>query len=210
MPQSIDYYYSSRSIYAYFGAQRIVQLARQHVRQLVHKPIDLSKVIPASGSLPFEQRSPLHKSHFFGREIERWSEWLDIPALVDPVHHHGDRQWPSGFIIAAQRSGADVDSLHHAILQALWRDDRDIADPSVLAAVATEAGLDAKPLRDSALSDPVQQEFAHNTAQAIKVGVFGSPSYIVDGDMFYGQDRLPMVERALQRAFRAGGPAPKW
>ncbi len=202
MPPAIDYFYSTRSIYAYFGAQRIIDLARQHGRRLVHKPVDLSRVIPASGSLPFAQRSPRNKQHFFGREIELWSEYLDIPALVDPVHHYGDRALPSGFVIAAQQQGADVGALHLAILAALWRDDRDVGDPQVLSAIAREAGLDPAPLQDAAQSEVVQAQFERNTEEAITRGVFGSPTYFVDDEMFYGQDRLMMVERALRQPFR--------
>lgn len=210
MPGTIDYYYSTRSIYAYFGAERIVALARSTGRVLVHKPIDLSRVIPASGSLAFDQRPAGHKNYFFGREIERWSEYLDIPVLVDPVHHVGNREWPSGFVIAAQQQGADVDALHVAILRALWRDDRDVGDPQVLAQIAREAGLDAQPLFRAAQDTDVQQVFARYSEEAVACGVFGSPTYIVDGEMFYGQDRLMMVERALKQPFKPAGPAPVW
>ncbi len=210
MPGTIDYYYSTRSIYAYFGAERIVTLARDAGRVLVHKPIDLSRVIPASGSLAFDQRPASHKNYFFGREIERWKEYLGIPVLVDPVHHVGNREWPSGFVIAAQMQGADVDALHVAILRALWQDDRDVGDPDVLAQIAREAGLDPHPLLSAALDAAVQQVFARNSEEAVACGVFGSPTYIVDGEMFYGQDRLMMVERALKQPFKPAGPAPVW
>lgn len=210
MPPAIDYFYSTRSIYAYFGAQRIIDLARQHGRRLVHKPVDLSRVIPAGGSLPFAQRPGRNKDYFFGREIEHWSEYLGIPALVDPRHHYGDRALPSGFVIAAQQQGADTDQLHLAILTALWRDDRDVGDAEVLSAIAHEVGLEPAPLRDAALGVEVQAEFSRNTDEAIARSVFGSPTYCVDGDMFYGQDRLMMVERALQQPFRPPGPMPRW
>ncbi len=210
MPGTIDYYYSTRSIYAYFGAQRIVDLARTAGRTLVHKPIDLSRVVPASGSQAFGQRSAAHKHYFFGREIERWSEYLDMPVRVDPVHHIGNREWPSGFVMAAQQQGADVDALHVAILRALWQDDRDISDPQVLEQIASEAGLAPEPLRLAALTPEVQQAFARNSDEAVAMGVFGSPTYVVDGEMFYGQDRLMMVERAVRQPFRSKGPAPRW
>ena len=204
MPAAIDYYYATRSIYAYFGAARICALARDSGRRLNHKPIDLSRVVPAVGSQPFADRSAAHLRHFFGREIERWSEFLDIPALVEPSHHYGDRAMSSGFVIAARQQGGDVDALHLAILQALWRDDRDVADAAVLSDIAREAGLDPEPLRAAAMTPAVQAEFDQNTRDAIALGVFGSPTYIVDGEMFYGQDRLMMVERALRRPFRPG------
>jgi 2-hydroxychromene-2-carboxylate isomerase len=210
MSGSIDYYYSTRSIYAYFGAERIVALARAAGRTLVHKPVDLSRVVPASGSLAFEQRPVSHKRYFFGREIERWSETLGIPVIVDPVHHFGDRTWSAGFVIAAQQQGADVDTLHTAILRALWQDDRDLGDPQVLSQIALEAGLDPAPLHAAAHSAAVQATFVQNSEEAVTRGVFGSPTYIVDGDMVYGQDRLMMVERALKRPFKPAGLAPTW
>jgi 2-hydroxychromene-2-carboxylate isomerase len=210
MSATIDYYYSTRSIYAYFGAERIVALARQAGRRLVHKPIDLSRVVPASGSLAFDQRPSSHKHHFFGREIERWSEYLGIPVLTDPVHHFGDRTLSSGWVIAAQQQGADVDRLHIAILRALWQDDRDLSDAQVLSQITHEAGLDPAPLLAVALGAEVQAIFANNTEEAVARGVFGSPTYIVDGEMFYGQDRLMMVERALQQPFKPAGALPNW
>lgn len=208
--KTIDYYYSTRSIYAYFGAQRIVDLARRFGRRLVHRPVDLSRVVPAAGSLPFDKRSAAHKAYQFGREIERWSEYLAIPALVDPVHHFGDRTLSAGVILAAQAAGADVDRLHVDMLTALWRDDRDLSSTEVLASLVSGIGADAKAILDAARAADIQAAFNQCTELAIADGVPGSPTYIVDGDLFYGQDRLMMVERALERPFAPPGPAPNW
>lgn len=208
--KTIDYYYSTRSIYAHFGAQRIVDLARRFGRRLIHRPVDLSRVIPAAGSLPFDKRSTAHKTYQFGREIERWSEYLGIPALVDPVHHFGDRTLSSGVILAAQDTGADVDRLHVDMLAALWRDDRDLSSAEVLESLVSGVGADAKAILDAARSANVQAAFNRCTELAMANGVPGSPTYIVDGELFYGQDRLMMVERALERPFAPPGPPPKW
>ncbi len=201
MDKVIDYFYSTRSIYAYFGAARIVAIAHRHGCRLVHKPVDLSRVVPAAGSQPFAERSAIQRRHQFGREIERWSEYLAVPALVDPSNHHGDRALPSGVVIAAQAMGLDVDALHLAVLRALWRDDRDIGSPDVLAAIARDTGIDPQPLLAAALAPETQAAFARNTEEAIARHVLGSPTYIVDGENFYGQDRLMMVERALEHPF---------
>ena len=75
-------FHATRLIYAHFGAERIVGLARRSGRRPVHPPIDPSKVVPAAGGLPFDRRPAAHKAYHFGREIERWSEFLGIPALV--------------------------------------------------------------------------------------------------------------------------------
>lgn len=199
--KTIEYYYSTRSVFAYLGAARIVDLAERFGRRLVHRPIDLSRLLEGLGGVPFERRNEAQRRHLFGREIEHWGEFLGIPVLVDPAHHYGDRALPSGFVIAAQRRGADADRLHIEVLTALWRDDRDIANADVLAGLARRAGFDPEPLLDAALTSGVQDEFARNTEDAIAKGVLGSPTYFVDGDMFYGQDRLMMVERALERPF---------
>jgi 2-hydroxychromene-2-carboxylate isomerase len=208
--KTIDYYYSTRSIYAYFGAQRIVDLARRFGRRLIHRPVDLSRVVPAAGSLPFDKRSAAHKAYQFGREIERWSEYLGIPALVDPVHHFGDRTLSAGVILAAQAAGADVDRLHVDMLTALWRDDRDLSSVEVMASLVRGVGADAQAILDVARAADTQAAFNQCSELAIAAGVPGSPTYIVDGDLFYGQDRLMMVERALERPFAPPGPSPKW
>ena len=199
--KDIEYFYSTRSVYAYLGAARIVALARRFGRRLIHRPIDLSRLLEGIGGVPFDRRNDAQRRYQFGREIERWGEFLGVPVLVDPRHHYGDRALPSGFVIAAQRVGADADRLHLAVLTALWRDDRDIASPAVLADLARAEGIDPAPLLAAAPTADVQDEFAANTEAAIAKDVLGSPTYIVDGDLFYGQDRLMMVERALERPF---------
>jgi len=203
---TIDYYYSVRSVYADFGSKRIIALARRFGRTLRHRPIDLSRVVPAAGSLPFGQRSTTLRDYQFGRELERWSEWLGLPVIVDPVHHYGDRDLPSGLVLAAQQAGCDVDALSDALLAALWRDDRDIADRSVLTDIAASVGIDAVPLLERALAADVQASFEASTLEAMRIGVLGSPTYVVDGESFYGQDRLMFVERQLERPFRPARP----
>ncbi|MGE3649343.1 MAG: DsbA family protein, partial [Reyranellaceae bacterium] len=74
----------------------------------------------------------------------------------------------------------------------------------------TGVGGDAKAIHDAARSEAIQAEFDQCTGQAMADGVPGSPTYIVDGELFYGQDRLMMVERALERPFAPAGPPPKW
>ena len=210
MSGSIDDDQSTRSAHASLGAERIVAPARAARRTLVHKPVNLGPVVPASGSLAFEQRPGSHKQYFCGREIERWSEYLGIPVIVDLIHHGGDRTWSAGFVIAAQQQGADVDSLHTAILRALCRDDRDLADPQVLPQIAREAGFDPSTLHAAAQGEAVQAAFVQNSEEAAARGVFGSPTCFFDDDMFYGQDRLMMLARALRRLFKPAGPAPTW
>jgi 2-hydroxychromene-2-carboxylate isomerase len=86
--------------------------------------------------------------------------------------------------------------LSGAVFTAVWEQQRDIADASTLAALLAENGLDAGRLAESR-SDAVQQRYEGNTQAAMDAGVFGAPSYVIDGEIFWGQDRLDFVQRRL-------------
>lgn len=202
----IDYFYSAHSAYAYLGAQALYRICAAHPgTELVHRPILLSPVVEAAGGLSFAARSQAHVDYFFGREIERWAEWRGLPVIDHrPTYHDNPLDLPNGLIIAAQRDGLDVNALSFAILQAHWRDDADIADPRLLSELLVRLGLPVEPLMAAARSAPAIDEQAVNTQEAIDRALFGSPTYVVDGDPFYGQDRLELVARALTRPFRPG------
>ncbi len=201
----IEYYYSAHSAYAYLGAQRLYQICKSHGATLIHRPILLGPVIQAAGGASFAGRSRAHVDYFFGRELERWAEWRDLPVIHHrPTFHDNPLDLANGMIIAAQEAGEDVDALSFAILQAHWRDDADHADAGTLARLATGLGMDAAALVAAAQSDTIQAQHQANTLQAIELGLFGSPTYIVEGDPFYGQDRLEMVDRALVQPFKPG------
>jgi 2-hydroxychromene-2-carboxylate isomerase len=193
----IEYYYSVSSVFAYFGSHRLTELAQRHGARVIHKPIFHGVVVPETGGLRFRTMSPVRIAHFF-REVERWSAYLNIPVVSgDPKNHYTARELPSGMVIAAQRHGLDVDTLSFKICEALWRDERDMADASVLAEIATSLGMDAELLLNDALLPDVQAEYEKNSKDCVAKGGFGSPTYVVNDEPFWGQDRLEFVERAL-------------
>ena len=196
----IEYFYTAHSAFAYLGSARFLAIAAAAGRRIVHKPMDLHRVVAAGGAGPTRARSRAHRAYYFGREIERWAEWRGAPVTRGmPTHHHNDMALANGMIVAGTLQEVDMDRLAHAMLQAHWRDDADLADRATLAALALEVDLDPRPLLDAALTPAVQAQYAANTDEAVARSVFGSPTYFVDGDMFYGQDRLEMVERALDK-----------
>jgi 2-hydroxychromene-2-carboxylate isomerase len=206
VPQ-IEYFYSTHSAFAYIGSARFMAIARAAGREIVHKPMNLGPVMMAARGDGFGGFSEAHRAYFFGREIERWSEYRGAPAVnYRPTHHDNDLSLSSGMIIAAIDAGLSADNLAHAILEAHWRNDADHADPETLTRLATGANYDARRLLDRARDPDIQAKFRANTQEAIERSVFGSPTYFVDGDMFYGQDRLEFVERALLTPFRGQWP----
>jgi 2-hydroxychromene-2-carboxylate isomerase len=107
-------------------------------------------------------------------------------------------------VIAAQERGLDAQRLSHALLRALWAEERDIAIPKVRRAIADENGYDGAALLAAEGSAPVQELYRRFSAEAETLGVFGAPTFVIDGELFWGQDRLEFVDRRLD-ALRAGG-----
>ena len=198
----IEYFYSAHSAYAYLGSARSMAIAKAAGRTITHRPNDLRRVVPASGSTPFSERSKGHYAYFFRREIDRWAEERNAPVMVGrPTHHDKDMTLCNGMLIAGLAQDKNIDQLAHVMLESHWRDDSDLADRDTLVALARQVEMDPEPLLDAALSEEVQAIYEANTVEAIERSVFGSPAYFVDGDMFYGQDRLEMVERALRQPY---------
>jgi 2-hydroxychromene-2-carboxylate isomerase len=205
----IEYFYSAYSAYAYLGSARFAQIARAANRRIAHKPMDLRKVVAITGPGSTSGQTPERRSYFFGREIERWAEFRSAPVMEGfPTHHGKDMTLPNGMLIAGLLQGVNIDRLAHCLLEAHWRDDADLVDSETLIRLGETSGVDPAPLLDAALSPEAQAVYASNTEEAINRSVFGSPTYFVDGDMFYGQDHLELLERALERPFAGAWPRP--
>lgn len=206
MPE-IEYFYSAHSAYAYIGSARFMDIARAANRRIGHKPMDLRKVVAITGPGATNGLTRARRAYFSGREIERWAEFRCAPVMGGiPTHHDKDTTLCNGMLIAGLLESVNIDQLAHRMLEAHWRDDADLADGETLARIAEASGLDPRPLLDAALCAEVQAVYARNTEEAIERSVFGSPTYFVDGDMFYGQDHLEMIERALRRPFARTWP----
>jgi len=211
MTQEIEYFYAAHSAFAYIGSALFQRIAKDAGRKIVHRPMHLGTVMQetgAKGTRGFTgSLSPARSNYFFRREIERWAEYRDAPVMQGiPQYHYNDITLPNCMLIAAVDSGADADTLSHAILQAHWRDDADHADPATLKAIADGCGLDGAALLKAAEAPAIKAQYEKNTAEAIERSVFGSPTYVVDGDMFYGQDHLELVARAMKTPFRDTWP----
>lgn len=198
----IECIFSAHSGFAYIGWAALMEICARTGATLVHRPILLGPVVAAQGGKPFSSRSQAHVDYFFGREMERWAEVRGVPIIRQrPTHHDADYRLASGMILSLGETGGAVEAMTHRLLEAHWRDDADLSDARTLGVIAEELGHDREALLTEAGSSAVQEKLEANTARAIERHVFGSPTYIVDGDPFYGQDRLELVERAIRRPF---------
>ena len=198
----IEYYYAAYSAYAHLGHRRLLEIAAAGGHTVRHVPFDLRVVLDAIGAPNFRTRTRPHVQYFFGRDMERWAELRGVEMMARrPTHHDNDITLPNCTLIAAMHQGHDVGRLAGRMLEAHWRDDADLASPDDLAAIARDVGLDPAPLLAGAGAPEVLAEYRANTDEAIRRNVFGSPAYFACGDMFYGQDHLEMLERALAKPF---------
>jgi carboxymethylenebutenolidase len=198
MGRTVDYYFAPQSPWAYLGHQRFADIARQAGASIRVMPIDLGgKVFPISGGLPLGQRAPQRQAYRLV-ELQRFSQHLGAPLQLKPKYFPVSGDDAARLIIAADLAqGADAAmAVAGTVLSACWAQERNIADEKVLAELLAEQGLPAA-LLEKSHSQAVQERYDAYTQAAIDAGVFGAPSYVIEGEIFWGQDRLDFVERAL-------------
>jgi 2-hydroxychromene-2-carboxylate isomerase len=197
MPVTIEYWFSTASPWTWLGSERFAQLVQRSGAVVDVRPVDLGAVFAATGGTPFPQRSQARRS-YRQLELARWSRRLGLPLTLEPRYYPVDRGPSSRVVIAAQNAGSNALALSHAVLRAIWVEDRDIAEWDTLRGIADDCGLDGRALVAAAREPQVEAQYLQNTRSAVQAQVFGSPTFIVDGERFWGQDRLDfLAERVL-------------
>jgi 2-hydroxychromene-2-carboxylate isomerase len=202
---AVDCYYSLSSPWAYFAGPRLVDIVRRHHARLTLKPYDFQRVAPESGGVPIRTR-PEPRRRYHEVELDRRRRHLGMPLQLRPGHYPFENPppgWnePAGWmVIAAQERGLDAPRLSHAILRALWAEDRDIADAGTRRAIAAAEGMDGAALVEAERSAAVRTLYARYTEEALARGVFGAPTFVFEDVLYWGQDRLDFLDRALAAA----------
>ncbi len=200
MSTTVDYYFSPQSPWTYLGHERFASIARAAGAQIQVLPVDLGKVFPVSGGLPLGQRAPQRQAYRLV-ELPRFSQHLGVPLNLHPKYFPVASDAASRVIISVElHDGTDAAmAIAGAVMRAVWVEDRNIADEQELALMLKTLGLPAQ-RADDAHSAAVQERYAANSQRAIDAGVFGAPSYVVEGELFWGQDRLDFLQRRLAKA----------
>lgn len=197
MPNTVDYYFAPQSPWTYLGHDRFAAMARAAGAEVRVRPVDLGAVFKVSGGLPLGQR-PAQRQAYRLVELQRFADHLKLQMNVKPRFFPvaGD---PAAHLIIAVDLADGTEAamkLSKAVFNAVWAEERDIASEQVLSELLQEAGLPAQRLAESR-GQLVQNRYAADTNAAIEAGIFGAPSYVVDGEIFWGQDRLDFVQRRL-------------
>jgi 2-hydroxychromene-2-carboxylate isomerase len=196
MTSPIDFYFDFSSPYGYFASTRIDDLAARHGRIVVWRPILLGAVFKITGQQPLPT-IPL-KGSYAKHDLARSARLFGVPFKL-PTKFPVAGQAPSrAYYWVAARDAAHGRRLAQALYRAYFAEDRDISSPEVTANVAAKLGIDRDELLH-ALNEPAVKEHLKNEVDAaIERGVFGSPYIIVDGEPFWGADRLDQVGRWLE------------
>ncbi len=199
MSLKIDYYFSPQSPWTYLGHERFAQIAKAASATISVLPVDLGRVFPVSGGLPLSKRAPQRQGYRLV-ELQRFADYLERPIVLNPRFFPVSGDDAAQLIIAVDRGdGTEAAmALAGAVMRGVWVEQRNIAEPTVLQAMLAECGLPAKRLDDSQ-SQAVHERYEADSQAAIDAGVFGAPSDVVDGEIFWGQDRLGFLERRLAR-----------
>ena len=183
MPKTIDYFLTPVSPWTYLGHDRLVAIAARHGAAIAPKLVDFGRVFPISGGLPLAKRAPQRQAYRL-MELARWRDHLGIPINFQPKFGAASGEPGTKWILAAREHGAKPAlDLAGAIMRARWADERDIADEATLAARAATPGIAAA--------------YEADTQEAMDRQVFGAPTYVYRDELFWGQDRLDFLDRAL-------------
>ncbi|MEP7100678.1 MAG: 2-hydroxychromene-2-carboxylate isomerase [Burkholderiales bacterium] len=195
----VDYYFAPQSPWTYLGHDRFAAIAKATGARVNVLPVDLGRVFPATGGLPLAKRAPQRQAYRLV-EMQRFSEHLGLPMNLQPTYFPVAGDAAARLIIAVgEHDGSDAAmALAGALMRAVWAEQRDIADTGTLASKLAECSLPAQRL-DDANAPAVQARYDTDSLRAIDIGVFGAPSYVVDGEIFWGQDRLDFLQRRLAR-----------
>ena len=198
MRPTIEYFLVPNSPWTYLGHERLRAIAARAGAVIEPLPFDLGgQVFPISGGLPLAKRAPQRQAYRLV-ELQRFSGHLKVAMNLQPRFFPVNADLASRAIVAVHLADGPERALDFAgaAMRAVWAEERNLADPDVLAAALAEQGLPAQRLADASMP-VVEQRFQANTARAIERQVFGAPSYVIGGELFWGQDRLDFVERKL-------------
>lgn len=205
MARSVEYYYSFQSPWAYIGHKPFFDLVSAHGLTVDYKPVFLGELFSETGGLPLAKRHPLRQRYRMV-ELQRWREKRGLNFNLQPKYWPFSARLADGVAVAIAASGGNPEPFMRHVFEGIWVHDLNLADPETVMALADRSGLLGTALIEQSKSVEVEDIYEQNRQDAIAHGVFGSPAYVLDGEVFWGQDRIDLLADALtsgRAAFRA-------
>ena len=195
MTKSVDFYFDVGSPTAYLAHNRLKQLKLEYGCSVIYHPVLLGGLFKASGnSSPVTV--PAKGRYMMMEDLPRFAEIYNVPLNTNPHFPINTLNLMRGAVSSLDEEY--FDTYIDTIFKAIWVEGRDMGDLDTVIEALTAAGLDAKAIIEATQRPEVKQKLISNTEQAVERGLFGAPTMFVDGEMFFGQDRLQFVEAALK------------
>jgi 2-hydroxychromene-2-carboxylate isomerase len=197
MSREIDYYFSLTSPWAYIGHKAFRDVVSAYDLKVNHKPVLLGELFSETGGLPLGKRHPVRQRYRIV-ELQRWRDKRGLDFNLHPAHWPYNGRLADGMVIAAVQAGLDPDAFLRTGYSAVWEGQRDLGNADVLVELADAAGLPGKKLLEQSPSDSISAALEQNRQDAITADAFGAPAYVLDGEVFWGQDRIELLSDALK------------
>ena len=197
MPRHIDYYFSLQSPWAYIGHRLFRDIAASHGAAVAVKPVMLLDLFAETSGLPLARRHPARQRYRIV-ELKRWRDKRGLDFHLQPRNWPFNARLADGVVIAAMQAGLDPEPYLQRAFPAIWEQQLNLGDAEVITRLADAAGLPGRDLVAKSGSDAVAAVYEQNRQDAIAADVFGSPAYVLDGEIFWGQDRLELLADALK------------
>lgn len=194
--KDLHFFFDFSSPFAYLASTQVEALAEKYGVKLHYRPFLLGALFKAVGTpdVPLFAMPEAKRRHA-GLDMYRWADHYGVP-LRFPSRFPMNTVKPLRMVL--ELPDEQKPALVGALYRAYWADDRDLADDATLAAIAAEAGLDGAALVAGTSAPAVKERLKAATEEAVRMGIFGAPSFLVGDLLFWGQDRLVFVEKALQ------------
>ena len=197
MPRQVDYYFSFQSPWAYIGHKPFRDLVSTYDLKVNYKPLVLLDLFSETGGLPLVKRHPVRQRYRM-IELQRWRDKRGLKFHLQPANWPFNGRLADGVVIAAIEAGLDPDRYLRRAYAGVWEDQLNLADPSTIAKLADESGLPGQQLVQRSESEEIGAVYEQNRQDALSADVFGSPGYVLDGEVFWGQDRIELLADALK------------
>jgi 2-hydroxychromene-2-carboxylate isomerase len=197
MPRQIDYYFSLQSPWAYIGHKLFRDVVGAHGLKVNHKPVVLVDLFSETGGLPLLKRHPVRQRYRLV-ELQRWRDKRGLKFHLQPANWPFNARLADGLVLAAIEAGHDPDPFLRRAFAAIWEDELNLADAATLIRLADACGLPGSALVERSGSDDIGKTYEQNRQDALAADVFGSPAYVLDGEVFWGQDRIELLVDALK------------
>ena len=197
MPRQVDYYFSFQSPWAYIGHRAFRALVSTYDFKVNHKPVVLLDLFSETGGLPLMKRHPVRQRYRMV-ELQRWRDKRGLKFHLQPANWPFNARLADGVVIAALEAGFDPTRYLARGFAAVWEDQLSLADAATIAKLADESDLPGKQLVQRSEQEAISAAYEQNRQDALAADVFGSPAYVLDGEVFWGQDRIDFLEDALK------------